>query len=99
MMEIREGRGVGPEKDHIYLHLNHLPVPLPSCWPSAFRFDCKNNSTISSMMKTTRTATTRGPTNLTRRGVVQVRGGGILDGLSFLKTKSGRASGGYWTRP
>merc|ERR1712046_331603 len=25
MGEIREGRGVGPEKDHIYLHLNHLP--------------------------------------------------------------------------
>jgi len=24
-MEIRAGRGVGPEKDHIYLHLNHLP--------------------------------------------------------------------------
>ena len=24
-MEIREGRGVGPEKDHIHLHLNHLP--------------------------------------------------------------------------
>ncbi|KAH9602224.1 hypothetical protein KSS87_000199 [Heliosperma pusillum] len=24
-MEIREGRGVGPLKDHIYLHLNHLP--------------------------------------------------------------------------
>ena len=24
-MEIREGRGVGPEKDHIFLHLNHLP--------------------------------------------------------------------------
>jgi succinate dehydrogenase / fumarate reductase flavoprotein subunit len=23
-MEIREGRGVGKEKDHIYLHLNHL---------------------------------------------------------------------------
>lgn len=23
-VEIREGRGVGPEKDHIYLHLNHL---------------------------------------------------------------------------
>ncbi|MGH1421855.1 MAG: succinate dehydrogenase flavoprotein subunit [Hyphomonas sp.] len=23
-MEIREGRGVGPEKDHIYLHLEHL---------------------------------------------------------------------------
>lgn len=22
--EIREGRGVGPEKDHIYLHLNHI---------------------------------------------------------------------------
>ncbi|MCJ8140446.1 succinate dehydrogenase flavoprotein subunit [Falsirhodobacter halotolerans] len=24
-MEIREGRGVGPDKDHISLHLNHLP--------------------------------------------------------------------------
>jgi succinate dehydrogenase / fumarate reductase flavoprotein subunit len=24
-LEIREGRGVGPKKDHIYLHLNHLP--------------------------------------------------------------------------
>ncbi|PWE29263.1 succinate dehydrogenase flavoprotein subunit [Maritimibacter sp. 55A14] len=24
-LEIREGRGVGPDKDHIYLHLNHLP--------------------------------------------------------------------------
>jgi succinate dehydrogenase / fumarate reductase flavoprotein subunit len=24
-MEIREGRGVGPNKDHIHLHLNHLP--------------------------------------------------------------------------
>ncbi|VAI37323.1 unnamed protein product [Triticum turgidum subsp. durum] len=24
-MEIREGRGVGPMKDHLYLHLNHLP--------------------------------------------------------------------------
>ncbi|MBF9058401.1 succinate dehydrogenase flavoprotein subunit [Rhodobacterales bacterium HKCCSP123] len=24
-MEIREGRGVGKEKDHIHLHLNHLP--------------------------------------------------------------------------
>jgi len=24
-MEINAGRGVGPEKDHIYLHLNHLP--------------------------------------------------------------------------
>ncbi|MEM7190892.1 MAG: succinate dehydrogenase flavoprotein subunit [Pseudomonadota bacterium] len=24
-MEIREGRGVGPEKDHIFLNLNHLP--------------------------------------------------------------------------
>eukprot|EP00238_Polyblepharides_amylifera_P011771 CAMPEP_0196585770 /NCGR_PEP_ID=MMETSP1081-20130531/51924_1 /TAXON_ID=36882 /ORGANISM="Pyramimonas amylifera, Strain CCMP720" /LENGTH=535 /DNA_ID=CAMNT_0041907429 /DNA_START=408 /DNA_END=2015 /DNA_ORIENTATION=+ len=24
-LEIREGRGVGPNKDHIYLHLNHLP--------------------------------------------------------------------------
>ena len=24
-MEIREGRGVGPHKDHIHLHLNHLP--------------------------------------------------------------------------
>ena len=24
-LEILEGRGVGPEEDHIYLHLNHLP--------------------------------------------------------------------------
>jgi succinate dehydrogenase / fumarate reductase flavoprotein subunit len=23
-MEIREGRGVGPHKDHIYLHLDHI---------------------------------------------------------------------------
>jgi succinate dehydrogenase / fumarate reductase, flavoprotein subunit len=23
-LEVREGRGVGPEKDHIFLHLNHL---------------------------------------------------------------------------
>jgi len=27
-MEIREGRGVGPKKDHIYLHLDHLPPAL-----------------------------------------------------------------------
>lgn len=27
-LEIREGRGVGPERDHIYLHLNHLPPEL-----------------------------------------------------------------------
>ena len=27
-MEIREGRGVGPEKDHIHLHLNHLDPEL-----------------------------------------------------------------------
>jgi len=27
-MEILEGRGVGPHKDHIYLHLNHLPPEL-----------------------------------------------------------------------
>lgn len=25
-MEILEGRGVGPEKDHLYLCLNHLPA-------------------------------------------------------------------------
>ena len=24
-IEIREGRGVGPERDHIYLQLSHLP--------------------------------------------------------------------------
>merc|ERR1712232_151018 len=24
-IEVREGRGVGPNKDHIYLHLDHLP--------------------------------------------------------------------------
>ncbi|KAI1500082.1 succinate flavoprotein subunit [Biscogniauxia marginata] len=27
-MEIREGRGVGPEKDHIYLQLSHLPAEV-----------------------------------------------------------------------
>ena len=27
-MEIREGRGVGPKKDHIYLHLDHLEPSL-----------------------------------------------------------------------
>jgi len=27
-MEINAGRGVGPEKDHIYLHLNHLPPEI-----------------------------------------------------------------------
>jgi len=27
-MEIREGRGVGPDKDHIFLHLDHLPPDL-----------------------------------------------------------------------
>ncbi|KAE8351320.1 FAD binding domain-containing protein [Aspergillus coremiiformis] len=27
-LEIREGRGVGPEKDHIYLQLSHLPAKL-----------------------------------------------------------------------
>jgi len=27
-IEIREGRGVGPKKDHIYLHLDHLPADL-----------------------------------------------------------------------
>jgi len=27
-VEINEGRGVGPNKDHIFLHLNHLPPEL-----------------------------------------------------------------------
>eukprot|EP00595_Chromulina_sp_UTEXLB2642_P001299 CAMPEP_0196767758 /NCGR_PEP_ID=MMETSP1095-20130614/41931_1 /TAXON_ID=96789 ORGANISM="Chromulina nebulosa, Strain UTEXLB2642" /NCGR_SAMPLE_ID=MMETSP1095 /ASSEMBLY_ACC=CAM_ASM_000446 /LENGTH=632 /DNA_ID=CAMNT_0042136379 /DNA_START=2630 /DNA_END=4528 /DNA_ORIENTATION=- len=27
-MEIREGRGVGKDKDHIYLHLDHLPPEI-----------------------------------------------------------------------
>lgn len=27
-MEINEGRGVGPEKDHVYLHLDHLPPEI-----------------------------------------------------------------------
>merc|ERR1719157_147778 len=27
-MEIRDGRGVGKDKDHIYLHLDHLPSEL-----------------------------------------------------------------------
>ncbi|MDX2050507.1 MAG: succinate dehydrogenase flavoprotein subunit [Rickettsiaceae bacterium] len=29
-IEIREGRGVGPKKDHIYLHLNHLDPKILS---------------------------------------------------------------------
>jgi succinate dehydrogenase (ubiquinone) flavoprotein subunit len=28
IMELREGRGVGPKKDHVYLHLDHLPPDL-----------------------------------------------------------------------
>jgi len=27
-LEIREGRGVGPDKDHIFLHLEHLPADM-----------------------------------------------------------------------
>ncbi len=27
-IEIREGRGVGPEKDHVLLQLSHLPASL-----------------------------------------------------------------------
>jgi len=27
-MEIRAGRGVGPEKDHMYLQLSHIPAPV-----------------------------------------------------------------------
>jgi succinate dehydrogenase / fumarate reductase flavoprotein subunit len=27
-LEIREGRGVGPEKDHIYLHLDHIDAKI-----------------------------------------------------------------------
>lgn len=27
-MEIREGRGVGKDRDHIYLHLDHLPAEI-----------------------------------------------------------------------
>jgi len=27
-IEIREGRGVGPEKDHMFLHLDHLPAEI-----------------------------------------------------------------------
>ncbi|NYZ14970.1 succinate dehydrogenase flavoprotein subunit [Azospirillum sp. RWY-5-1] len=27
-IEIREGRGVGPQKDHIHLHLEHLPADI-----------------------------------------------------------------------
>ena len=29
-LEIREGRGCGPEKDHVHLHLDHLPPDLLS---------------------------------------------------------------------
>ena len=35
-IEIREGRGVGPNKDHIYLHLDHLPPEtLAKRWPGS----------------------------------------------------------------
>ena len=35
-IEIREGRGVGPKKDHIFLHLDHLdPTVLPSGCPAS----------------------------------------------------------------
>jgi succinate dehydrogenase / fumarate reductase flavoprotein subunit len=39
-IEIREGRGVGPEKDHIHLHLEHLDPKviherLPGIWESS----------------------------------------------------------------
>lgn len=27
-MEVKEGRGVGPEKDHVYLQLHHLPTEI-----------------------------------------------------------------------
>lgn len=27
-LEIREGRGVGPDKDHIFLQLSHLPPDI-----------------------------------------------------------------------
>lgn len=42
-MEIREGRGVGPEKDHVYLQLHHLPpeqlaTRLPGISESAMIF-------------------------------------------------------------
>ena len=34
--EIREGRGVGPNKDHIFLHLDHLPLEtLAECLPGS----------------------------------------------------------------
>ena len=37
-MEIREGRGVGEHKDHIYLHLDHIdPKILPSGCPGSPR--------------------------------------------------------------
>jgi succinate dehydrogenase/fumarate reductase flavoprotein subunit len=27
-LEVLQGRGVGPKKDHVYLHLDHLPKEL-----------------------------------------------------------------------
>ena len=33
-IEIREGRGVGPKKDHIYLHLDHLDPEDPGRAPA-----------------------------------------------------------------
>uniref|UniRef100_A0A2R8ZNL6 succinate dehydrogenase n=1 Tax=Pan paniscus TaxID=9597 RepID=A0A2R8ZNL6_PANPA len=42
-LEIREGRGCGPEKDHVYLQLHHLPpeqlaMPLPGISETAMIF-------------------------------------------------------------
>ena len=40
-MEIREGRGVGKNKDHIYLHLDHLsPELLNERLPGRFVVAC-----------------------------------------------------------
>src|SRR3546814_13520987 len=36
-MEIREGRGVGPAKDHIYLHLEHLGADILQIGRAAWR--------------------------------------------------------------
>lgn len=39
-LEIMEGRGVGPEKDHIYLQLHHLPADqLHARLPGYFSLD------------------------------------------------------------
>jgi succinate dehydrogenase / fumarate reductase flavoprotein subunit len=40
-MEIRDGRGVGPEGDHIFLHLDHLDPKNPGRAPAGHYRECE----------------------------------------------------------